>query len=78
MLPADAVVDGATFTGTFWLVTGLITTVEDCPEPVSPTASETETLNMQLDVVPEAVDAYENDPTLPGFTKFGHAAAPQA
>ena len=78
VLPAVAVVDGDTFIGTACPVAGLIVTVADCPEPVSPGVSETETLNTQFVVTPEAVDTYENDGTLHGLMKSGHPTADHA
>jgi hypothetical protein len=56
VLPAVAVVDGETLTGTDCPVTGLIVTEADCPDPESPEVSETETLNTQFVVTPEAVE----------------------
>ena len=57
VLPVGAEVEGKTFTGTFCPVAELIVTVADCPDPVSPAESETDTLKLQFVVSPEAVDA---------------------
>ena len=57
MLPAEAVVVGATFTGTFWFVTGLkIITVGEFPDPLFPYESENDTVKVQPAVVPDEVE----------------------